>query len=117
MTHSKFSHRFPLFNDANIEGARAESVLAMSNSERDYRISRDIKILLIEMIIRPMIREMEEINFRFNVLAFIHMIEDVDELVFDEKWEFRKFRRNLLGFMWLFSDFSGDFKLKIESNS
>lgn len=93
MTHSKFSHRLPSFNDANMGTARAESVLAMSNSELDCRISRDIKISLIESIISPELREMEEINFRNSVLAFSHMIEDANELVSDRKWEFWKFRR------------------------
>lgn len=65
----------------------------MSNSERDCRISLKIKISLIESIISPMIREMEEINFRNNVMAFIHMIEDVDELVSDRKSEFWEFWR------------------------
>lgn len=76
-----------------MEAARAESVLAMSNSERDCRISRVIKISLIESIISPELREMEEINFRNSFLAFIHMIEDVDELVSDGKCEFWKFQR------------------------
>lgn len=98
-----------------MEAARVDNVLAVSNSERDCRISLKIKISLIESIISPMIREMEEINFRNNVLAFIHMIEDVDELISDEKngfWEFWKIlgvEITVKSYDWLFFQSNQEF--------